>query len=294
MGLSLILGKKIHSTVSNDNMFSIYTSAFNITSLKFDYQLSLKNFSNFVGEEGEVIIAVPEIPGDDTFEILCDWIFESELSNVFVFPCDVDRNDPAFDGKVKDFALQQCCNKVLIQMDLDEIIPLGQKPLWENYAWHLLNSNGLDCFMVPSIDLWGDEHSIRWDAEKKAGFKWRMHKDGLKRGVVDFAKRGDGTHDITKSDSCELLTEQNELVNSFYIVNNTTNLEEFLSSIINNIYTLHLGYIDFDSRVLRNKRFWKEQWKIENGSDVYVPETVKELEKTTFRHNLFERLSDVV
>ncbi len=277
-------------------MFSIYTSAFFLNKNKFNYDISLTNFCNFVGDQGEVVISVPQLSGDDTFETLLKWREDNSkiAKNLHIFICHIDRTDPGFDGKVKDFALQKCNYEVLIQMDMDEVIPLIHKDRWINYGEFLLSSE-LQCFMIPTIDLWKGESFIRWDEEKRIGYKWRMHKRGFKRGVYGYAKRQDGTHDITKSDSCELLNQDGSLVSETFQTTYFTDVKEiFLAEIKEHIYTVHLGYLNIQDRIHRNISFWEDQWSIEDGNRIELPKTEKEFDYPVYPHGLFEKLEEII
>ena len=66
---------------------------------------------------------------------------------------------------------------------------------------------------IPVVDLCKGE-----DYYKSIGFKWYMHKQGLKRGVWPYAKLNNGKIDVNKSDTCELLDEDDNLVQTAYLI----------------------------------------------------------------------------
>lgn len=259
-------------------MFSIYTSAFNVLKNVFDYKEALDNFSAFADE---VVVAV-NTSDDGTLVAIQKHAFGND--KIKVIQTDFSYSDPDLDGKVKNAALQETTEPFKIGLDLDERIPLSNRPSWV-YAAELLEPvDNVFAAMVSSIDLYKENTLC-----KGVGAKWYLHKKGLFRGVVNFAKNSDGTHDITKSDSCELLDSEGNLVPSASFAPIGLPIPEALYILKSkgSPYVLHYGYVDLDRRAKINREFWKNHWSVEAGKPIDVATTVTELEKfPVFEHGL--------
>lgn len=240
---------------------SIYTSLFLVKTNDFNLG-ALKNFSDFADE----VVVSTIVDQDDSYSILTE--AAKQYNNVKVILTDFTTKDPLLDGKIKNAALQATMGDVCIQMDADEVLCLWQKEQWLEWGKWLLNSD-YKAIMVPSVDLYGDiNHYFN------IGYKWRLHKRGLFRGPVVWARKGDHV-DVTKSDTTELIDETGNLVHS-------------LKLSLMDIYTFHLGYLSLENRVKRNVNFWKEHWSLEAGGNVDVPVSVVALGegKTVKKHSL--------
>jgi glycosyltransferase involved in cell wall biosynthesis len=250
---------------------SAYTSAFNIVQNGFiGWEKSLQLSSELADE---VVVCVNKSE-DDTVQA----IQSLGLENLKVVEADISYEDPLLDGKVKNTALQACSGDILIQLDLDEYIPKSQHGSWRMYAEHLLHNKDFDCYMLPVVNLYKD-----WNAYKDIGVKWYMHKRGFHRGPVGFARKADGTVDTKRSDTCELIDDYGLLVRSKVFPNNLATLRE------DNVFVVHFGYLDLESRVERNQKFWKEHWKREAGGAEpphKVHMSVDEFNEPCFTHNL--------
>lgn len=248
-------------------MFSIYSSAFNLVKNGFNYLDSLDNFTAFADE---VVISTISNNEDNTLEILKD--YQKSNPKLKIKVCDLDRKDPIFWGKLRDAGLQECTQEFCISLDLDELIPIWKKYDWMSYA-RSLGFSEFDAYLVPLINLWGDVEHIRWDSETNYLFKWVLHKNpkstkpNLKRGPVNFALLPDGTVDIDKSDTNELIYTDGNLVKFSPIISNKNgNAIDYISECQEKIFVYHTGYLSFENRVLRNKNFWNEQFKIQAGN----------------------------
>ena len=96
---------------------------------------------------------------------------------------------------------------------------------------------------------------------------------------------------ITKSDTNELIYEDGELVNSLRIINNHNgNPNEYIQECGLKIFIYHTGYLNFEDRILRNKNFWNEQFKIQAGfSQISSADQFATVdEKDLLNKNLFE------
>lgn len=250
---------------------SIYRSAFNLVKNNFQgWEESIFKSCDFADE---VVIAV-NTSSDGTLELIKDL----GISNLVVLECDIPYSDPLLDGKLKNEALQKCSGDILIQLDLDEYIPKWQKSIWIKYA-ESLKKDFVSCYMIPCVDIYGDLNHY-----KSIGNKWYLHKRGLNRGPVNFARKEDGTVDTHKSDTCELINSEGNLLTSKIVPNDISLLET------NKIpFVVHLGYLDFSSRINRNKEFWGEHWIKESGGEEpphKIHLSIDDFDEQIFEHNL--------
>ena len=233
--------------------FSSYTSAFNLVKRGFDWQNSILNYSQFMDE---VVIAI-NTSEDDTFETVSKFLEEKGISNVILCQCSFDYSDLAFDGKIKNFALQHTSGDIKISCDIDERFPLYQKDLWRRVGNHLLSQIEISAFLIPSINLCGDIYHY-----KDIGYKWYMHKDGLYRGIVNFAKKQDGKIDTDRSDTCELIDANGNLVQALKFDNSIEGLREGETP-----YVFHYWAVDKDQRIKQNE-FWQPVWSNRAGKEI--------------------------
>lgn len=249
---------------------SVYTSLFNVDNEMFDISAAFKNWNKYADE---IVIATME---DQYVKVLTYVVGLYEeykgLADIKVISVKTTLDDPLFDGKLKEGALRECKNEIVIQQDFDERIG-GDPYQWEGLLSFLSRNDDFKAFMLPVIDLYKD-----LDHYKGLGGKWYLHhKDGCHRGPVAFAKREDGTIDTEKSDTCELIDEDGNLA-SFLRDDRFT-----LSTIsdrfnISMPHIIHLGYLDLDKRVENNK-FWEDIWSLREGSKVNVAKSIEGLEE---------------
>lgn len=230
-------------------MFSIYTSAFNLIKNKFNYRYHIQNFAQFADE---VVIAI-NTSEDNSVNEVRDYVIEN-CDNVYILETNFSYEDPLLDGKIKNAALQATKQDIKIGLDMDEYIPLWQQYLWENIGNQLMYSQ-TKAVMIPSLNLYKDK-----DYYFSITPKWYMHKKGLYRGPVNWAKKEDGTVDTLKSDTCELIDENGNLVHCIQTPNDIESLRKN-----NSPFVVHTGYLSLDNRILRNQNFWEKHWKIESG-----------------------------
>lgn len=249
--------------------FSIYTTLYLVNQNNLDYESALFNFSRFADEV--VISTCPAGFVDDTLDTLKTFIDINKLENVnIVLNRDINFNNPLFDGILKDTALQHCSNEIVINLDGDEYIPLSQKYLWEEYGEFLLNRPDLDGISVHTVDLMKDVYHYKSIGQKP----YISKKTGLKRGVVNYAKKENGHIDITKSDTCELIKENGDLASIMWQPQLTPEKIKQMGY----PYVLHTGWINSEYREKINK-WWKPVWEHRSGSEVFdIITDKKELE----------------
>jgi glycosyltransferase involved in cell wall biosynthesis len=226
---------------------SVYTSAFNLIQHGFKgWRESISRACDFADE---VVVCINKSQDDTLIEFS-----QIGLKKLKIVVSDFSYEDPLLDGKVKNTALQNCSGDILIQLDIDEYIPENQYSNWRAYAEHLFNNQDVDCYMIPALNLYKD-----WDHYKDINSKWYMHKRGFYRGPVGFARKSDGTIDTNRSDTCELIDAYGCLVRSTLLPNTIEDLRN------GSIFVVHFGYVDLDSRIERNQKFWDEHWRRESG-----------------------------
>jgi hypothetical protein len=258
-------------------MFSIYTTLYNVIKNNIDYKGALDNFCQFADE---VVVSIPTKDcADDTLAAIA-----MDCPKVRIIECPAIRfSDNEFDGKLKNAALQATTQPIKINMDGDERIPLSQKSKWVEVA-EGLSASLFQAVFIPSLDLWGSPYTIR--KNHGIGMKWRMHKAGLYRGVVRFARLPNGLIDTSKSDTCELIDSVGNLVSTASITPPELLQPENAHLLSDRLFTFHYGYLDFDYRVNINK-FWKEKWEDRSGKTESVILSREELEKEpVVQHNL--------
>jgi hypothetical protein len=253
-------------------MFSIYSSAFNLIKNNFNYIESINNFCSFADE---VVIAVNKSE-DSTIEALKSLNF----NNLKLIETNFSYQDPLLDGKIKNEALQATKEEFKIGLDMDEYIPLWQKDIWTNLAYQL-RFDIYDCYMIPSVNLYRDK-----DHYFSIGHKWYLHKGNLFRGAANFAKNQNGTINTSMSDTCELIDSNGNLVSYIKLDDRINSLRSRLMP-----FVVHNGYLNLQDRILRNKNFWKEHWKIESGGTEPTHKVHESLED--FNENCYNHLLDI-
>jgi hypothetical protein len=254
-------------------MFSIYTSAFNLIKNKFNYKFHIQNFSQFADE---VVIAI-NTSEDNSVNEVRDYVIEN-CDNVYILETNFSYEDPLLDGKIKNAALQATKQDIKIGLDMDEYVPLWQKYIWENLANQLYYSPA-KAIMIPSVNLYKNKNNYFSITPK-----WYMHKKSLYRGAVTWAKKNDGTVDTSKSDTCELIDENGNLV---YCLQSPFDIESLKSE--NFPFVIHSGYLNLYNRILRNENFWDNHWKIESGGEApkhKVHKTLEDFQESYQEHKL--------
>lgn len=257
---------------------SVYTSLFNYSPDKFDLVGAFKNWLKYADE---IVIATFE-DQKESLDLECDKAWIEVLSqnidktlSVRVVSCpDTSLDDPLFDGKLKNAALQACSNELVILQDADERLG-GNIDEWKYLGELLKKQEPPFACMVPVIDLYGDiEHY------KNVNAKWYLSlKKDLYRGPVNFAKKKNGLIDVTKSDTTEAVDKNGNLVPYFY--DNRfcdTSRKEGYGFDVSMPHCIHLGFLDLEKRIENNK-FWQPVWSARCGEDVKTATTLEQLEK---------------
>lgn len=254
-------------------MISIYSSAFNLIKNGFDYKNSIQRFCVFADE---VVICV-NVSEDRTLEELKK--LTGEFPNLIIAESHYSYDDPLLDGKIKNNALQSTRGEIKIGLDMDEYIPLWQRGMWSQIALGLSRDHEHDCYMVPSVNLYKDKNHYFSITPK-----WYIHKSGLFRGPVNYARKPDGTINTKVSDSCELIDYAGYIVKSAQFSKKIEDLESGLFP-----FVVHEGYIDLDARLLRNKNFWAKHWLTESGGENpahKIHSSMEDFEEPYISHNL--------
>lgn len=254
------------------NFYSLYSSGWNLIDNLFDYEFHINNFCEFIGDSGGVTICC-NTSSDNSLETLQN--LTKKYSNLKIIESDFSYENPDLDGLVKNASLQSTTNPIKISADMDEAFELNQKVLFDELAESLLKTN-YQSIMIPTINLLKDKKHY-----KDLGQKWRIHKSGLFRGTVNFAKNPDGTHKTNLSDSCELISNTGDLVSSAYLLDPSLPDEQKLEKIKkeNIPFVWHYGLLDLEKKAARNRNFWSKMWSVEAGHEVKVELSAEEFEK---------------
>lgn len=261
-------------------MISVYTTAFNIEKNKFDINSCLKNFLELANE---VCIATIPDNEDNTSNILKD-IADNNQKVKIITNNNINSNTFAKDGKLKNIALQACSNNICVQLDSDERIS-------DVNVWKLFIENNKKiilsgyAFMIPVINLYKDKYHYR-----DIGTKWYIHrKEGMQRGIVNFAKLENGKFDKNKSDGCELIDSNGNLPQSINILYHTnfeakSPIEILKTSKIP--FVIHYGYEDLNRRASINKNFWQKEWSGYSDIEVKLCTEESDFKDDYFKHGL--------
>jgi hypothetical protein len=256
-------------------MISLYTTAFNLGSFVYSLDEAISNWLYYVDE---VVIAT--IPKDykellkkiETLDSFC-------RNKIKIISEDIKiPEDIYWDGKIKNIALQNCSNNIVIQVDLDERLS-GSKDGYIQVAQHLQSHDFACSAMLPTVNLYKD-----LDHFKDTGYKWYMHKkEGSFRGPVNFAVKEDGCFDPEKSDTCELVDSQGNLIPCICKTELT----------LNDPKIIHLGFLDLQKRADLNKGFWRDIWSERKSlsQQTHIEATdvvtnISDFEETAQKHNL--------
>jgi len=263
----------------------IYSSAFNLNKNGFIAPDHIQNFCRFADR---VTIAV-NTSNDGTLKTLNDIKGINDYRNLNIVSCDFSYEDPLLDGKIKNFALSRTKLEIKLGIDLDELINLDQRPLWDTQADRLLNNKDISGLLIPSVDLYDGLETVRWDSRKNIAAKWYLHKHGCFRGPIQQAVQANGTIDISKSDGCELIDSQGNLVKFQSLVPfEAKTHDEYYNKLFQlGIWVWHTGHVDKGERVIRNREFWAEHWNKASGQKIKVPVSIGEFEEyDLFEHRL--------
>lgn len=270
--------------------FSIYSQWFNIEKSGFKWRETLDNWVEFLGTDHNQIVIAVNKSEDDTAALVRKYLKEivdvrSHLK-ADVIDIDIPYTDPAFDGKGKAAALAACTEPYCILLDADEVLYPNQRAEWLKLAIELEHHPNFDAFFIPVVDIIQDDQHY-----KGIGSKFYLHRNSsnITRGVWAGGKREDGTIDITKSDTTELIyKDTGQLVRAHpllmqglppYII-----MAQLESGVVPMV--IHLGWKNLEQR-LKQSAFWEPVWSNRDGKPVKTERTLEELEKIPkYRHML--------
>lgn len=255
-------------------MISLYTTLFNISRLNVNFDDA---FSNWLYYCDEIVISTfTKEVAEVKEEISKSKFYDSNKIKIVSKQLDIEK-DVFWEGKLKNKGLQSCNNEVVIQCDLDERIS-GKPILFHYLCNHILSHASPRSIMLPTIDLYEDlDHYVN------IGYKWYMHrKKGTHRGSVKWARKDNGDLDPEKSDTCELIDKDANLIPCLGKVD----LEDDGPKII------HLGYLDLKERNNVNE-FWGKIWNHRSEGEFdssFTPEKVESGDPRKQKHNLSKPL----
>lgn len=252
-----------------------YISAFNIVQNQIPYDQPLRDICSFF----DLVVVAVNTSTDSTASTLRALAESIEpKGRLQIIETSFLYTDVKFDGAIKNAALQECYRLTegggessdkwaYVQLDLDETILPYQYDLWRQYAESLLLTNTTDCLLLPSVDLWGSDTTIR--ADKPIGLKFRLHKAGVARGVLRQAwlNPQQTKFRIDMSDSTEPIDPYGNLVRCHQAVPQQY-LQPSLCHMLENYPTvIHHGYKDLNQRIRVNKAIWNDHWRLRNGGE---------------------------
>jgi hypothetical protein len=271
--------------------FSIVTSVFNVNKAEFNWKETFRNWLAFQNGTGQIVIAINKSV-DDSPNLIRAWVQEWKMENprsltkIDVIDIDIPYKNPEFDGWGKAAATAAATEPYVILLDCDEVLVPSMRGAWVRMATELEMNGNLEAFLVPVVDLIGDERSCR-----AVNSKWYIHKNlpHITRGVVKWAYREDGSICKEKSDTCECIhKDTKELVKAALILMPGLpmwmQLAQMESGEVPFVY--HLGYLDLQLRLKRSE-FWRPVWDKRDRQSKEPKITLTDLENMPrSRHNL--------
>lgn len=261
---------------------SAYGFIFAATTNDFDIESAVANYCAFFDEV--VLATIPlDQHEDDTPARLA--ALTEQYANLKVVYTDIKfKENNRFDGQLKTAAMLRCTHPIRVILDCDERFPLSQRDAWYQLAARL-NIDRCDGYLIPVIDLYGSDETVRANAH--VGQKFRMHKTTVtERGVprrFDYGLR----FDTSRSDSTEALLRSGEMARFESIVNPMYLQPVFMSNLKGSVYVVHYGFRDLQRRADLGKRFWKSAWEARSGRPENVATDISHLDKEPLmRHNL--------
>lgn len=253
---------------------SIYFTAYNLLTHGFTgWEKNLISACKFADE---VIIAL-NTSEDDTDVAIRNTLWE--FDNWKIVPANFSKLDPLFDGRLKNLALQNTTKEFKIQMDVDESIPLWQKPLWEN-ALFKLKFSGAKVLAVPSVDIYKTV-----DGYKGVNYKTYAHFGKAYRGPALGALKAGYFINTQVSDGTELIDERFQLLPA--IASGPCDMAELEKG--DQIFVAHWGYLNVAERIERTQKFWGAHWLQESGGT--LPAHKIHNDESTFSHYEYKKHS---
>tara|TARA_B100000287_G_scaffold432747_1_gene492759 strand:+ start:929 stop:1720 length:792 start_codon:yes stop_codon:yes gene_type:complete len=220
-------------------MISAYTTAFNFEHMNMPLKDALSNWFVYCDE---VVISTIDKDREEAEKQVADFSLANKIKIVSL---DIDTDDLFWDGKLKNNGLKNCSHDVVFQIDLDERIS-GDTGHLNKLAEVIEQSTESCSISIHNIDLFGDLNHY-----KSIGRKWYLHsRKGCYRGAVNFAIIDDKIFDPEKSDTCELIDKDGNLIPCMGVASLTPN----------SVKVFHLGFLDLDRRANLNESFWKDIW----------------------------------
>ena len=144
-------------------MISIYTTGFNLEKININFD---EVFSNWLVYANEIVLSTFQDEIKTTVDIISESKFyDPEKIKVVGFTVDIE-NDVYWEGKLKNLALENCTNSVVLQCDLDER-GAGDPKHFEVCRRSILDHDFSCSVMLPTMDLYEDlDHYIN------LGKKW--------------------------------------------------------------------------------------------------------------------------
>ena len=126
---------------------SIYSTLFNPEKELFDVAAAIRNWEEYADE-----IVIATVKGQTTK--VKKYLPKGKKIKIVVDK-EISLDDPLYDGKLKNCALQACSNEIVIQQDMDERLG-GHISEWQSLISQLEIFNRKSAVMIPVIDLFMD------------------------------------------------------------------------------------------------------------------------------------------
>lgn len=276
--------------MENLDKISVHSIFFNVIKTKLEYKDALTNFCQF-GDEVVICVNIPPEEIDDgTWDAFNQWKIDNQAKNLKLIKTTFSINDIFWFGKLKNTALQATKYNYKVLLDGDERVPVRDKNRWLAEG-KKLQASKYKGILIPSLDLYGDLYSIRWDEEKNFLNKWYLHLPGCFRGAVrqGVLPNGKINYKITSTD--ELIDENSNVYMCPFLVSKeiimSRNRDLYLDFIKNHgIFVFHLGYVDLEYKAKINLEVWNEYHNVMTGNiPTNLPRNLNEMFRLTFPHN---------
>jgi len=263
-----------------------YMTTRNCVEMNYPFVECIKSMLTFCDEV--VVADSTDHKADNTQEVLEDLM--EKYDNLHVVHVDVDYSVPnhgIWDGKMKAVARAQCTGDYLWQMDSDEIVQSGIRPLLEAVLGKTMKDPGSGSLLaLPVVEYWGSDGKVRVDVNP---WKWRISKNdpnithGIPRhlrkwekvqGYGDeeflFAKQGTDGCDYIYKDSGDVvpcihfMTNEVDQVRRQSLMGDGNSLalyEQWFNKCVVELPTVyHFSWWSVYEKIKKFKHTWNSQW----------------------------------
>lgn len=260
-----------------------YLTTRNCIEMNYPFVECIKSMLDFCDE---VIVADSTDHRLDTTQEILEQLMEKhdKLSVVHV---DVDYSVPnngIWDGKMKAIARAQCTGDYLVQMDSDEVFPLGIRGQLEQVIKLTLEANpDLNLLALPVVEYWGSKGKVRVDVNP---WKWRVSKNhpDITHGIPVHLRKWEAVNGETLlfaqhgTDGCDYIWKSSGLVvpcGNFYTnevdqvrrnalqgnVDSLALYEQWFNKCVVDLPSVyHFSWWSVYEKIKKFKHTWNAQW----------------------------------